>query len=104
VVTVTVVAFCTFRQQKIYRAEASIVIDLAAPQVLTNMPEVAKVGDGNYWSTKEYFETQYRIIRSRSVSEKVVARLGLDHDDDFLHVPKGLDPAARTRILKGADP
>jgi len=104
VVTVTAVAFWTFRQVRIYRAEASIVIDLTPPQVLKNVPEVVDLGSGNYWSTKEYFETQYKIMRSRSVAERVVQRLALDRDYDFLHIPADLDPAARARILKAIDP
>src|SRR4051812_40580117 len=80
VITVAGVAFWTFRQVRVYRTEASVVIDQTPPQVLKNVPEVIELGTGNYWSTKEYFETQFRVIRSRSVAEKVVARLGLDHD------------------------
>lgn len=104
VVTVTAVAFWTFRQVRIYRAEASIVIDLTPPQVLKNVPEVVDLGSGSFWSTKEYFETQYKIMRSRAVSEKVVQRLALDRDYDFLHLPPNLDPAQKARVLKAIDP
>src|SRR5437016_4241632 len=72
VATVTCVAFWTFRQVRIYRAEATVLIDLNAPEVLKGVPEVVQIGAGGVWSTKEYFETQYRILRSRSIAEKVV--------------------------------
>ena len=104
VMVVSGVTFWTFRQVRYYKAEASIVIDLAAPQVLKGVDDVVQQGAQGMWSNKEYFETQYRIIKSRSVAEKVVARLGLDHDDQFLHIPPNLDSAQRAEVLKSADP
>jgi len=98
------VAFWTFRQVRYYKAETSIVIDLNPPQVLKGVSEVVNLGEGNFWSTKEYFETQYRIIKSRAVAEKVVARLGLDRDYEFLHVDPSLDPATRALALRNVDP
>ncbi len=104
VVVVTVVAFYTFRQTSIYTAEASVVIDLTPPQVLQNVQEVVPLGSGSFWSTREYFETQYRIIRSRAVAEKVVARLGLDHNDAFLGLDPAMDPVKKAQIYKALDP
>ncbi|MSP59298.1 MAG: polysaccharide biosynthesis tyrosine autokinase [Myxococcales bacterium] len=104
VLVVTGVAFWTFRQVRIYKAEASLVIDLNPPQVLKGVPEVVDLGNGGYWSTKEYFETQYNVMKSRMVSERVVARLGLDRDLEFLGIRADLDPAAKAAALKNADP
>lgn len=104
VIVVAGVAAWTFRQVPVYRAEASIVIDPSAPQVLKNVAEVVETGAGNFWSTREYFETQYRILKSRAVAERVVARLGLDHDEGFLGIDPRLDAAQRAQFLKNADP
>ncbi|MCA9543541.1 MAG: hypothetical protein KC613_04095, partial [Myxococcales bacterium] len=56
----------TRSQTKLYRAATQVVIDLVAPQYLPRRgAEVVQLGTGNAWSTVEFFETQYRIIRSR---------------------------------------
>ncbi len=103
VATVIGTAVWTSRQVPVYRADASIVIDLTPPQVLKNVPEVVDLGSGNFWSTKEYFETQYRIMKSRAVAEQVIARLGLDHDYDYLHIDPRLDENAKAQIVKNMD-
>ena len=44
------------------------------------------LGSGKSWNTKEFFETQFRIIRSRQVSAEVVRLLKLIEDHDFLGI------------------
>lgn len=105
VVTVTVVTLFTLRQPKIFQATATLVIETQAPQVLgSQVQDVVDVGSGATWASKEYYETQFNIIRSRSLAEKVVAMLGLDHDDAFLGLDKVQDPAVREQMRKYADP
>lgn len=96
----------TKRQQKIYEAVAHMVIDPHAPQYLPGRPgsEVISLGTGNYWNTREYFETQYRILRSRMVAAMVVERMGLDRDLDFLGINKIDEPERRARVLERIDP
>jgi capsular exopolysaccharide synthesis family protein len=103
-IVVSGVSVWTFHQRAIYRAEATVVIDYNAPQVLKNVPEVVELGGTNLWSGQEYFETQYKVIKSRMLAEKVVARLGLDHDLDFLGIDPNLPPEARAAALKAVDP
>ena len=75
----------TQRQQKVYEARAQLIINLEAPSYLPrNGNEIVSLGSGKTWNTREFFETQYRIIRSRLVSAEVVRQLKLDRDDDFL--------------------
>ena len=84
VVTLLVVAAAmlyTREQVPIYRATAAVIIDRAPPQVLSGVKEVIELGSTNYWAIKDYLRTQYEIIRSREVAEKVVDRLGLLHND-----------------------
>lgn len=104
VVAATVVF--TRQQPKIYEAVTQLVIDPSAPQYLPNSTgqEVVALGTANNWNTREYFETQYRILKSRMVSAMVVERLGLAHDLDFLGVTRVEDPAERARALERADP
>jgi len=71
-------ALQTLRQPKIYGATTSIVIDATPPRVLDNqVQDVAESGAGGYWFTREYTETQTRIITSRAVSQRAVEKLGL---------------------------
>jgi succinoglycan biosynthesis transport protein ExoP len=67
----------TLRAQRIYRSKAIVVIDTAAPEVLSNVREVYDLGSSGYWAAKEYYETQYNVIRSRPVAQKAAGALGL---------------------------
>ncbi len=95
----------TLRQPKIYEASATVDIEQTSPQVLgSNVQDVVDMGPGNFWFAKEYYETQYKIIASRAVSQRVVDRLQLASDLDFLGLAKLKDAEARAKALKGIDP
>ena len=105
VFTVALVTLFTLRQPKIYQATSTVIIDSQAPQVLgQQVQDVVDVGSGSMWMSKEYYQTQFNIIRSRSLAEKVVAMLGLDHDDKFLGLDKIKDPALREKMRAHANP
>jgi capsular exopolysaccharide synthesis family protein len=98
------VALYTLRQPKVFAASASVIIDSTAPRVLdSQVQEVSDNGAGSYWYTKEYTETQTRIMTSRAVAERVVEKLGLDHDPDFLGVVRIPDPQARQKAMMSID-
>jgi len=99
VVVVTLVTIFTLRQTKIYEAQASVVIEPYAPQVLGNVREVYNMGAGSYWSNKEYYETQYHVITSRTVAQKVVQQLRLEGNKEFLGIDK-LPEAERKKYLE----
>ncbi len=92
-VVIAAVMFVTLRQQKIYAATATLIIDLAAPKVLDNnqVGEVVDSGSGSYWFSREYYETQ-------------VAKLHLASDLRFLQLDKIEDAAAREKKRQSADP
>lgn len=97
--------FFTRRQTKIYQASTQIVIDLNAPRYMgRGETEVVSLGSGNTWNTQEFYETEFRIIKSRMVASMVVDREGLSRDLDFLGVSKLEDEEARKRRLERADP
>lgn len=101
----TAAVLFTRRQPRIYEATTELVIDLAAPQYLPgHSAEVLSLGSGNSWNTREFFETQYRIIKSRAVAARVVDRLGLAHDLDYLGITRIEDEADRARALATTDP
>lgn len=84
VAVVAGVSVWTYRQPKVYRASASIVIETNAPAVLSQVQEVTDQANLGYWISKEFLETQFQVIRSREVAARAVEKLGLDTDPAFL--------------------
>ncbi len=93
----------TLRQTHIFAATATIIIEQSAPKVLNakDVQDVADIG-GNFWSSKEYYETQYKVITSRAVSQRVIEKLQLAHDLRFLGL-EGLKDDALQKALARAD-
>jgi polysaccharide biosynthesis transport protein len=104
VVVLTVLV--TLRQTKIYASTATLIIDLNAPRVLgkTDVEDVVDSGTGGYWYTKEYYETQYRVITSRAVAQRVVDKLQLARDLRFLGLEQVRDADKLEEELKKIDP
>jgi capsular exopolysaccharide synthesis family protein len=103
VTAVAVTAIFTMRQPKIYSASTSLVIESSAPAVLgEQVREAVDLGTGSYWFSKEFYETQYKIIKSRQIAERVVEALGLNHDFKFLGIDK-LPPELQAKALEKAD-
>ena len=67
------VAVWTMLQTPIYTASATVVIDPQAPKILPTQ-DVVELGSGNLWDNQAYYNTQVRILRSRSLAEAVVRR------------------------------
>ncbi|HVJ94136.1 MAG TPA: polysaccharide biosynthesis tyrosine autokinase [Labilithrix sp.] len=68
---------------KIYEASTLIEFDPDVIKPLGNKTD-PMVGWSAIWDTKEYYETQYRLIQSDRVLSAVVRNLGLQNDPDFL--------------------
>ena len=103
-IIIAVGAVWTMRQPRIYKAGTSIIIDPRAPRVLQDVSEVVDIGAGGYWQTKEFYETEIRVIQSRQVSRVVVEKLGLDQDLDFLGLADIEDPELQRTLLDKIDP
>lgn len=86
--TTAVVALWTIRQPKIYAASTTIEFDPTPPRPLGDRIEEVSPGIESYWSTREYYSTQFQVLQSQRISEAVVRQLGLQHDADFIGVPK----------------
>jgi len=78
VVVVTLVALGTFTQKPMYRASATVEI-MPQSRKVTPLAEIAEVGSTQFgWFAEErYFNTQYEIIRSRDVAQRVFDSLDL---------------------------
>ena len=101
------VALWTLRQPRVYEATCTIEYDPNPPRPLSQQVEDVAQPMGNFWQTREFFETQNRIIASRAVAERVVRRLGLHHDAAFAGVPpeqragwRGVDITTASEMLR----
>jgi capsular exopolysaccharide synthesis family protein len=84
---------------KIYEAATLIEFDPDVIKPLGNKTDPL-VGWSAIWDTKEYYETQYRIIQSDRVLSAVVRNLGLQNDPDFLGY-KPTAPAPMDEVIHG---
>jgi succinoglycan biosynthesis transport protein ExoP len=96
-------AIRTLRETKLYTAVVSMVIELQAPKVLGDQVQDIADGQGSFWQTKDFFETQFLYLKSKAVALRVVNKLGLDRDADFLGLSKIADPAERAKAMKSSD-
>jgi len=87
----------TLRQTKIYAAATTLIIDINAPRLLNKeqVQDVVDTGTGGYWYSKEYYETQYKVITSRAVAQRVVDKLLLARDVRFLNLDDETDTKKR---------
>ena len=93
VTTVVVVVIGSWLQTPIYRATASVLIDMETPSVLavSTSKDESTVSQINYLTYADYYRTQLEIITSRSLAERVFRNLKLSEGPDYRRRP---DPAA----------
>jgi len=89
-------AIVTFRTTPIYRASATVLIERIDPNIM-KFQEVMTF-DPSYLSYQDYYQTQYRLLESRAVAQRVVRELRLASDPVFL-VKK--DPGILSRLWTG---
>jgi capsular exopolysaccharide synthesis family protein len=97
VVSLAVAFVYTIRQPKIYEATCSLVIESTAPQVLEGVKDVIEMAA----STREFYTTQYRIIRSHEIAQRVIDRLGLASDASYFGSVDASKPANRDLMVGG---
>ncbi|MBU1853003.1 MAG: polysaccharide biosynthesis tyrosine autokinase [Candidatus Omnitrophica bacterium] len=107
-ITVTAVTIATFLQKKVYRATATVIVEVESPDVLS-VKDVVKLGETNYFAYRDYLETQQEIIRSRRTAQNVIKNLNLaglpsfaESEDPIETILKKLqvELVRDTRILK----
>lgn len=107
ILSVALAAFYTAGQVRIYSASCTLQIDPNPPRPLgAEVQAIVDVGTGSFWATTNYYNTQFKIIRSRAVAEETVRRLGLHQDLAFLQgkdKPTPPEPGMRdTRDVQGS--
>jgi capsular exopolysaccharide synthesis family protein len=74
VVTTTIFSFLMI---PVYKSTVILKIGDETPSAYSAIASFAKVG-------KDYYQTQYELLKSRSLAEKVIKKLELDKNPDFL--------------------
>jgi polysaccharide biosynthesis transport protein len=102
VVVVTLVAIGTFTQTPIFQAQVTVEISPQSRKVAP-VADVSDMGTANYgWFAEErYFNTQYEIIKSRDVAQKVFDRLDLYNHPRF---KKSSDPVGELAAMIDVEP
>jgi succinoglycan biosynthesis transport protein ExoP len=82
-----------------YQAGAMLQIDPPTPTFLTVTD--ALVGAGGYWQNTDFYNTQFKVLRSKGLGEKVVERLKLTDREPF---KSSADPASLFMSHVGVQP
>ncbi|MDP2340148.1 MAG: polysaccharide biosynthesis tyrosine autokinase [Deltaproteobacteria bacterium] len=92
----------TSRQPKLYKSSVSLIIDLRSSQVLTGVQDVVDTS-ARGWSLGNYFETEFEVMKSRSVARSAAERLDLAFDDRRTGLTGVTDPNTRARRVDSLD-
>lgn len=95
-------AIVTLLTTPIYTAATTLQIDRESARVLGNVEDVSPQESAA--QGEEFFQTQYGLLRSRSLAQRVIQTLRLDQSDDFLNtmgvaLPDG-EPNSPARIAE----
>jgi uncharacterized protein involved in exopolysaccharide biosynthesis len=82
----------SYTSRPLYQATAQIQIDRDAPNVLTSR-EVVDLGQAGL----DYFQTQYQILRGRTLAERVVEKIGFQKSAELKTGPL-LSPLERIQV------
>jgi len=77
-VIVVIVTVGSFLAEPVYRGTAQILIERESPKILS-LPDVMALNT----SDRDYYQTQYEMLKSRSLAERIVKRLDLIHHPNF---------------------
>ncbi len=98
--SVLLAAAYSLRLPRIYQASATLLIEASAPKPVGGVTDVADSTSGVYWFNKEYYETQYNVVRSRAVAARVASLITTARDDHFLALDSVPSEEARASGLK----
>src|SRR5207245_11462674 len=84
IVTVIAVTIWTFTTRPVYTGTATLRIEKEEPHVV-KFDEVVKDAD----SQQDYYQTQYKLLQSRTLANRVIGLLQLDRHPDFQQPERG---------------
>lgn len=108
VITVLAVTIGSFIMTPLYRATATIMIDPESPNVLTTTGAV-ELQSQNYYSYREYYQSQLEIVTSYTLAKKVFNELSLGSQPEYRRAKEPIkkflktvkaEPVRDTRLLK----
>ncbi len=108
VMVVTVVALGSFIMRPVYRATSIILIDPESPNILTTTGAV-ELQSQNYYSYREYYQSQAEILTSYSLIKKVFDDFRLGESREYARAKEPIraflknikvEPIRDTRLLK----
>jgi len=76
VIAVVSVGIKSLTETPLYRATASLEISPVTPKIVM-FQDVVEMGSPT-WNTEQYYETQFRLLKSASFGTNVISKLGLD--------------------------
>ena len=82
-----------------YRAAVMLQIEPPTPTIMTVTD--ALVGAGGYWQNTDFYNTQFKILRSKGLGERVIAKLKLTDREPF---KSSSDPATLFMSEVGVEP
>ncbi len=91
-VVVAITAIATWKADPVYRATIKIQIDPEQSNLLP-FKETAEIGS-NYAQSQEYLQTQFKVLESQTLAERVIGVLNLAKHPEFAQVIK---PAVRSK-------
>ena len=71
------------------------------PPPFASVSDALLMGAGGYWQNTDFYNTQFKVLRSKGLGEKVVARLKLTDQEPFKSSP---DPASLFMSHVGVEP
>ncbi len=83
----------TLRQRPIYRAECTLEYNPFPSRPLGRQVDDVAPQMFQVWRLAEWYETQNEIMQSRAIAERVVKKIGLHKDPDFMGVPQERRPS-----------
>jgi polysaccharide biosynthesis transport protein len=83
-----------------YKAAVLLQIEPPTPNFMS-VSEALLAGSGGYWQNADFYNTQFRVLRSKGLGEKVLARLKLADREPF---KSSGDPATLFMAQVGVEP
>jgi polysaccharide biosynthesis transport protein len=96
-----------FMQTPEYQAGVMLQIEPPTPTFMT-VTDALLAGNGSYWQNADFYNTQWKVLRSKGLGEKVVGRLKLKDQPPFKDNPDpgglfmshvGIDPIPESRLV-----
>jgi capsular exopolysaccharide synthesis family protein len=97
-VSLAIAVLYNYTTRPVYRATTQILIDRDTPDVLPNKELVELVQGG-----MDYYQTQYQLLKGRTLAERAVERLKLQTHPELATGPM-MNPWERVRSLLGRPP